>query len=330
MKTLFLLVLAAIMATLPGCSGSLSGTPPSRAGTGSVKVAIALPQPASSSRQVLASEVEVSLVNGSTVLTQRSPIVNGVAEASFPQVTVGEWTVMVALRDEAGDAIYMGTGRVAVFKDLQAMANIVLKPGMGKLDLYIDISGIPNQESIIKARLYKDSTNLRSQVDIPREPGSTVIHDLIENIVPKTYDMMLKFYPTEGNLLYESLWIPVEIRPGKTTVVHWNFPSGSVNITTALDAAPPAPTGLTAGRTQDGVQLSWQAVETSEGDLAGYVIYKKELPAGRYEITGTTGAETAFLDPEVESGASYQYAVTALDLGGNESPRSNEVTTGSI
>ncbi|HHV62615.1 MAG TPA: fibronectin type III domain-containing protein [Firmicutes bacterium] len=318
---------AFITLVLSGCSGSLSGTPPSRADTGSVKVAVALPQ-LPSIRQALAPEVEVSLVNGSTVLKQTSPVVNGRAEASFPRVTVGEWTVTVALKDEAGDAVYMGTGRVAVFKDQQATANIILKPGRGKLDLYIDVSGIPDWEAIAKARLYKDSTNLRSQVDIPREPGTTVIHSLIQDIVPKTYDMMLKFYPVEGDVLYESLWMPVEIRPGKTTVVNWNFPSGSVSITTALDATPPTPTGLTAQPSQDGVVLSWQAVETSEGDLAGYVVYRKELPAGRYEIVGTTGLETTFLDREAEIGVSYQYGITALDLGGNESLRSNEVVAG--
>ncbi|HHY46589.1 MAG TPA: fibronectin type III domain-containing protein [Firmicutes bacterium] len=307
---------------LAGCFSGWEAAPSPDAG--SVKIVITAPQ--SFTRQLAFSEVEVSLTNGVTVLSQKALLQNGSAEVGFPRVLVGYWSVTANIKDDAGDVVYTGTTRLPVYKGQEASVNITLMPASGCVDFYADISNVPSQERVYKVKLYKDSTNLRSQVDIIRDPSSMVVHTVLTGIPPKVYDMMIKLYTPEGDVLYESPWTSVEVRPGKTTVINWDFSSGSAAIAVDYDSVPPAPAGLGCTVLQEAVNLSWQAPVVEENDLAGYVVYRRELPFDGYRELTRTGLETSYRDTEVRVGSSYAYVVTALDLSGNESLRSNEVT----
>ena len=74
--------------------------------------------------------------------------------------------------------------------------------------------------------------------------------------------------------------------------------------------------------------LSWQP--DTEADLAGYIVYRRELAA-----TGAGGAwqrisptqpvvGPAYHDTNVQPGHAYAYAVSAIDQEGHESARSAE------
>jgi hypothetical protein len=97
-----------------------------------------------------------------------------------------------------------------------------------------------------------------------------------------------------------------------------------------LDVFPPAiPTGLAAVATvgQAGVEtaidLSWQPV--TDTDLAGYAVYRREGDSPWQRITPAQPlVPPGFHDTQVQPGHTYRYAVTAIDRGGHESPRSTE------
>jgi fibronectin type 3 domain-containing protein len=94
---------------------------------------------------------------------------------------------------------------------------------------------------------------------------------------------------------------------------------------TARDLFPPAPpAGLTTVGGPDFIALSWEG--NREADLAGYRVWRR--PAGEGEfvpVASLKGVESAFSDGEVEKGRRYEYAITALDAAGNESPKSAAV-----
>ena len=73
------------------------------------------------------------------------------------------------------------------------------------------------------------------------------------------------------------------------------------------------------------IDLSWQP--DTESDLAGYIVYRAEAGSQWQRISpGGPLTAPAFRDTTVQAGHSYRYAVTAIDLSGNESKRSAEAT----
>lgn len=95
----------------------------------------------------------------------------------------------------------------------------------------------------------------------------------------------------------------------------------------AKDIFPPAvPRGLAAVASigQDetaAIDLSWQP--NTEPDLAGYVVYRREGDGPWQRISPEQPVVgPGFHDPQVQTGHTYRYAVSAIDQGGHESERS--------
>ncbi len=105
---------------------------------------------------------------------------------------------------------------------------------------------------------------------------------------------------------------------------------GSVeaNATPFADITPPAdPLGLSAVPDSMAVSLNW--TENTEGDLAGYNVYRSTSPS--VPLTGPVNGGTlvtgnAFSDTGLTNGQIYYYVVTAVDASTNESGASNEVS----
>ena len=95
---------------------------------------------------------------------------------------------------------------------------------------------------------------------------------------------------------------------------------------TLRDVFPPqAPTGLEAVAGESGgvvgIDLSW--TPNTEDDLAGYIIYRRELPDGKEaRLTPALVPQPAFRDTDVVLGRVYIYTVVAVDSAGNQSPPS--------
>jgi hypothetical protein len=94
---------------------------------------------------------------------------------------------------------------------------------------------------------------------------------------------------------------------------------------TPEDTFPPArPSGLTAIAGSGVIALSWEAGR--ESDLAGYRVWRRIADRGEFvPIASLTAAESSFQDAKVEKNRRYEYAITALDIAGNESPKSEPV-----
>ena len=97
----------------------------------------------------------------------------------------------------------------------------------------------------------------------------------------------------------------------------------------AHDSFPPAvPSGLEAVASGVGqspfVDLIW--APNTDADLAGYNIYRREEGASPVKINSELVKTPAFRDPTVVAGKKYFYSVSAVDLRGNESARSEEAS----
>ena len=127
-----------------------------------------------------------------------------------------------------------------------------------------------------------------------------------------------------------------EYRIGTVTEVHANGREATVegDDSTAAevytkDIYPPAqPTGLQAVFSSVGqkpfVDLSW--APNLEADMAGYNVFRRSNGGEWRKLNAEPVKVPSFRDENVQLGTKYQYAVSALDLRGNESPRSAETS----
>jgi hypothetical protein len=104
-----------------------------------------------------------------------------------------------------------------------------------------------------------------------------------------------------------------EATPPQTVVTHDVFP-------------PAVPSGLQAVASGVGqapfIDLIWSSV--ADADLAGYNIYRHEPGGIPVKINPALVQTPAYRDTSTSPGRSYFYSVSAVDLRGNESSRSEE------
>jgi len=97
----------------------------------------------------------------------------------------------------------------------------------------------------------------------------------------------------------------------------------------ADDLFPPAvPSSLQAVFSGEGqkpfIDLLW--APDTEGDLAGYNIYRRDEGGTATKLNGEPVKTSAYRDFAVQHNKRYFYLVTAVDLRGNESGHSEEAT----
>ena len=95
------------------------------------------------------------------------------------------------------------------------------------------------------------------------------------------------------------------------------------------DIYPPAqPAGLQAVFSSIGqkpfIDLTW--APNMEGDLAGYNVFRRVEGSQFEKLNKQLAQVSSFRDQNVEPGKRYIYSVSAVDLRGNESPRSAEAS----
>ena len=89
---------------------------------------------------------------------------------------------------------------------------------------------------------------------------------------------------------------------------------------------PAAPARVVAVTGHGSVSLSWDA--NGEKDLAGYQVWRREDAEGEdVLLTPALLLENAYTDATVEKGKRYRYSMTAVDVRGNESARTETVVT---
>ena len=92
---------------------------------------------------------------------------------------------------------------------------------------------------------------------------------------------------------------------------------------TPVDVFPPdVPAGVTAVPGVNAIELEWE--RNTEADFKGYNVFRS-VDGGPFEKVAPLIEAPTYSDTNVQSGKSYRYAISAVDLAGNESPRSEPV-----
>jgi hypothetical protein len=104
--------------------------------------------------------------------------------------------------------------------------------------------------------------------------------------------------------------------PAVSILAHDSFPpatpSGVQAVYSAVPGQPPF------------IDVTWTA--NTEADLAGYNVYRHGENEAAVKVNGDLVKTPRFADPNIKAGMKYFYSVSAVDLRGNESGRSEETT----
>jgi hypothetical protein len=127
----------------------------------------------------------------------------------------------------------------------------------------------------------------------------------------------------EKRYLYWAAVVTSVTADGKSVEVLGD-PSPSVEVFTHDVFPPRVPSGLQAVFTEAGaerfVDLTW--LPSPSADIAGYNVYRWEEGTAPAKINGELLKTPTWRDANVVPGHRYDYAVTAVDIRGNESARS--------
>jgi hypothetical protein len=85
---------------------------------------------------------------------------------------------------------------------------------------------------------------------------------------------------------------------------------------TNVDSPPRIVDGVYSVTGDGKVTISWRA--NQEDDISYYKVYRNSSPTGTFTLIGST-PNTTFVDTNVTNGVTYFYAVSAVDLAGQES-----------
>ena len=123
---------------------------------------------------------------------------------------------------------------------------------------------------------------------------------------------------------YKAAAVTVIATPGRPVVEVEGDDSDLVHLV-VHDIFPPAvPSGLQAVFSSVGqkpfIDLAW--TPDTESDLAGYIVYRRSAASAFVVVSSGLLKAPAWRDNEVHPGQTYFYAVTAIDVRGNQSAQS--------
>ena len=163
-------------------------------------------------------------------------------------------------------------------------------------------------------RLYRRETNTNNQVvagEVPVQPD--VSPSLADSSIEweNTYDYRIGVATLLAQENGGTRQVEGDESPTVTIVAHDVFP-------------PATPSGLQAVFSGPGqkpfIDLVWGPV--TDADLAGYNVYRANTGGEATKLNPVPVKAPAFRDNQVLPGHEYRYSVSAVDLRGNESPRS--------
>ena len=163
-----------------------------------------------------------------------------------------------------------------------------------------------------------------------REQGTKADSVVGEMPLRSTSDLHLLDQTFEWEKKYEyRVTVVTRIRLPGRPVSEFEGDDSPVAQVFAHDVFPPAvPSGLQAvfsgAGQQPFIDLIW--APDTEADLAGYDVYRHEAGVAAAKINAGLVKPPAFRDTNVVSGHTYIYAVTAVDVRGNESASSAEAS----
>jgi hypothetical protein len=146
-----------------------------------------------------------------------------------------------------------------------------------------------------------------------------------QNYKPEFYDQTFEW---EKDYVYSAAVVTVIPKGDQPAVQVEGDDTPEVEVFTRDIYPPGVPTGQQAVFSGPGQQpfidLLW--APDTDADLAGYNVYRREEGGQLVKINSDLVKTPAFRDTNVTSGKTYTYSVTAVDLRGNESAKSEEAS----
>jgi len=215
------------------------------------------------------------------------------------------------------------------------ISNVVSVPAIPALPPPSDFRAQVAPEGVIlswtKIPLGTETPGLRYIYRVYRRPegGNT---DTVVGEVPldasSATELVDHSFEWEQTYLYRATVVTLIHEEGKPETQFEGDDSPAVRVF-AHDVFPPAvPTGLQAVFSGVGQQpfidLIW--APDTDADLAGYNVFRHEAGAEPVKINAALVKMPAFRDMNVAFGRTYFYSVSAVDIRGNESARSQEAS----
>jgi hypothetical protein len=226
------------------------------------------------------------------------------------------------------------------------------------LNPYGRSAGLSNQVHVSAAPTLQPPTELRAQltaegvqlscnaVTVPQIPGLRFVYRVYRREQGSNKDVIAGELPVSGqeslSLLdhsfewektydYHMTVVTIVAEPNRREQQVEGEDTPSVRVVTHDVFPPAAPSGLQAVFSGPGqkpfIDLVW--TPNTEPDLAGYNVYRREEGGGEaVKLNSELIKSPAFRDNEVAPGHKYVYTVSAVDVRGNESPRSEEASEG--
>jgi len=217
-------------------------------------------------------------------------------------------------------------------------------------------AGLSNQAKVSLAHTLPPPTDFQAKVsshgiilhwtcpsEPSREPGVRFVYRVYRSLAGAAERTLIGDVPisdqrdcllTDANFEWQKTYeyhaetVTVIEQPGRPAIQVEGDDTPDVRVF-ADDVFPPAvPSGLQAVFSGPGqkpfIDLIWAPVP--DADLAGYNVYRHE-PGGTPARLNTEPVRTpAYRDTSVETGKTYLFSVSSLDLRGNESARSEEAS----
>ena len=234
------------------------------------------------------------------------------------------------LQHDANAVITYGVAAYNTHDRAAGISNQVQVPAIATLDPPADFSAQVTPEGIVLkwSALPKpaESEGLSYVLRIYRRPedGKT---DAIAGEAPLDSTMLTDHgFEWEKTYNYRATVVIEIAQPGKGELALEGDDTAAIKVF-AHDVFPPAiPSGLQAVATgvgqQPGIDLVW--APDSEADLAGYNVYRREESAQAAKVNKDLVKAPSYRDTSAIAGHTYFYSVSAVDVRGNESARSEE------
>ena len=177
-------------------------------------------------------------------------------------------------------------------------------------------------------RVYRRLQAKGAETRIAEIDATGCVTSLLAERVKVVSSFLDQSFEWEKTYLYRGAVVSVLQSTGKPPIQVEGDDTPEVTVF-AHDIFPPAvPTGLQAVFSGPGQQpfidLIWAPV--SDADLEGYNVYRHEASESAVKLNAQPVKTPAFRDMNVASGKTYFYSVSAVDVRGNESGRSEEAS----
>ena len=167
---------------------------------------------------------------------------------------------------------------------------------------------------------------LTYQYRITRSPLAASAYIAVADVEPSAHGSYLdKTFAWEQKYDYRITTVTLVESEGRNASVEGDDSKPAEVFT--KDIYPPSqPVGLQAVFSSVGqkpfVDLTW--APNTDGDVAGYNVFRRVEAGSAQKLNAQLVPVPSFRDSNVDAGAKYVYSVSAVDLRGNESPRSAE------